>query len=92
MSYTVKVEMPNKSKGDKVQVYGLGTLENGKTVRVSDEQADLFRRLNSTPVRGEDNVVRSELGPPLDEASFPEGITVTADGRKTTATSEEGSQ
>jgi hypothetical protein len=73
--YIVKVNMPNLQPGEKVLVHGLGELENGKTVRVSDHQADAFRALNATPVT-EGGAVRLELGAPLDETNFPSGIEV----------------
>lgn len=88
MSFTIKVDMPNLSPGTKVQVRGLGMLENGKTVRVSDEQADMFRQLNGTPVT-ESGKTTFRMGPALDEAHFPEGVTVTKEGTDTQK-SEEG--
>lgn len=93
MPYTVKVDLPNSPPGTMIQIHGLGVLENGKTVRVTDEQADLFRQVNGRPV-DEDSRTVFELGPALDEANFTEGITVTKE-EETTSTpndEEEGSE
>lgn len=92
MPFTVKVDMPNLPKGNKVQVHGLGQFENGKAVKVSDEQAETFRLMNATPQKQPDGSTKMEPGPALDEANFPEGVTVTAEGQKASATSKEGSQ
>lgn len=86
MPFTIKVDMPNLSPGDTVQVHGLGSLENGKTVRISDEQAAMFMILNGSPVNevGADGKPTGatifKAGPPPDEANFPEGVVVTREG------------
>lgn len=78
MSFTMKVDMPNLSPGEKVQVHGLGMLENGKTIRISDEQAATFRAMTGRPVTENGRTSFAE-GDDLDEVNFPEGITVTRD-------------
>lgn len=79
MTYVVKVDMPNLAPGQRVQVHGLGSLENGKTVRISDEQHEMFRQLTGRPEE-RDGKTEFVPGPALDEVNLPEGITVTAEG------------
>jgi hypothetical protein len=46
MAFKLSVDMPNLAPDGKVSITGLGELQNGKTYKISDEQADLFRTLN----------------------------------------------
>lgn len=88
MSFTMKVDMPNLPPGSRVQIHGLGVLQNGKTVKITDDQAEQFRVLNGSPraVIGSDGkatgAVEFVKGPPLDKTVFPEGVTVSGEAEK----------
>jgi hypothetical protein len=41
--YTIKIDLPSASKGQEVQIPGLGTFKNGQTAEVTKEMADAFR-------------------------------------------------
>jgi hypothetical protein len=72
MSYEIEVNLPNRPKGDKVAITGLGVFPNGKTSPVDDERAHLYQIEHE--VRDEDGkvVVSGALG----SQNWPEGIKV----------------
>src|SRR5687768_7368679 len=72
MSYEIEVNLPNRPKGDKVVITGLGEFPNGETSPVDDELVELYRLNNE--VRDDDgHVVRSAA---LGSLNWPEGIKV----------------
>jgi|SRR3954466_6678702 hypothetical protein len=82
MAYKLTVDMPNLGPEDKVTIMGLGELQNGKSYKISDEQAEMFRTLHSTVEDKYDDdrpgvlLGREQVpGPTLDELDM-HGITV----------------
>jgi hypothetical protein len=47
VTYELKVDMPNLSKGQSVGITGLGEFENGKTYVISDEDHDRWQQANA---------------------------------------------
>jgi hypothetical protein len=43
VSYQVTVNHPARPEGDGIEIPGLGVFPNGKTVEISDEQAENYR-------------------------------------------------
>jgi hypothetical protein len=81
MAFKLSVDMPNLAPDGKVSITGLGELQNGKSYKISDEQAELFRTLNghikdkTDPETGQLLSRETVLGPALDEVEIA-GITV----------------
>jgi hypothetical protein len=46
--YNITLDFPDRSKGDTVEIDGLGVFENGYSYTVSDEEAAAFRVHHST--------------------------------------------
>lgn len=42
--YDITLDYPDRSKGDTVEIDGLGVFENGYSYTISDEEADAFRQ------------------------------------------------
>jgi hypothetical protein len=56
MPYTIKLSLPNLPAGEGVAIVGINdALPNGKTSTISDEEAELFQKLNvhTNPDTGE---------------------------------------
>ena len=81
--YDVSLDQENLAPGAEVQVHGLGTLVNGKTVSFSQEQVEThFRLMNSTQEetrskKGKLIAVEEVVGQTLKQAAeYMNGVTV----------------
>lgn len=81
MAFKLTVDMPNLGPEGKFAITGLGELQNGKTYKISDEQAEGFRNAYSTIEEhfeeGTGRLLGREIvpGPALDEVEL-HGIAV----------------
>jgi hypothetical protein len=47
VAFSVEVNLPNRPKGDGIEILGLGVFPNGETTEISDEQMEYFRVINT---------------------------------------------
>lgn len=73
--YVLSVDLPNLPKGERIQIAGLGTFENGGSYDINERMAENFRAYNGrqTPIFDEDDgsLIGTEWvkGPTVLEAS-----------------------
>jgi hypothetical protein len=70
--YEITLDFPDRSKGDTVEIDGLGVFENGYSYTVSDEEAEAFRLHHTTQQHEWDKdgnmTTTTEKGPTLLQA------------------------
>jgi hypothetical protein len=97
MAFKLTVDMPNLGPEGKVAITGLGELQNGKTYKISDEQAEAFRNQNSHVEDDLDPETKQLLGrsivpgPALDEVEIA-GIKVEKMADDRTARNEQSEE
>lgn len=87
MSYAIKVDYPEQSDAYEVYIDGVGTLKNGTTTDLTDQQVASFASYNGYVDHSYDENGRITLkptaGPSLEEAfQNAAGITVLVDGEE----------
>jgi hypothetical protein len=87
LSYSIKIDYPEQSDAYEVYIDGLGTLKNGTTTDLTDQQLAAFASYGSYVDHEYDENGRIRLiptaGPSLEEAfQNNKGITVLVDGKE----------
>lgn len=87
MSYVLKVDLPNASKGQQVSIPGLGVFEQGSTTELTDQAVERFRdamghTVDVTDSHGHKVGETWERGPTPLQAKWPAGVTVETSQQK----------